>query len=55
LTDKGTTTAVLGIGDAVEIVKAGETAGGFLVREITSSSVEVIHVATSTAQRLTLR
>ena len=58
LTDKGvagTTTAVLAVGDAVEMLKAGETAGGFMVREITSTSIEVVHVATSSVTWLTLR
>ena len=55
LTDNGKVTAVLGIGDTVEMLKAGESAGGFTVREITSSSIEVVHVASSVAQRLTLR
>jgi Tfp pilus assembly protein PilP len=55
LTDNGKITAVLGVGDGVEMLKAGETAGGFLVREITSTSIEVVHVATSAATRLTLR
>ena len=55
LTDNGKITAVLGVGDGVEMLKAGETAGGFLVREITSTSIEVVHVATSVATRLTLR
>jgi hypothetical protein len=55
LTDNGKVTAVLGVGDSVEVLKAGETAGGFLVREITSSSIELVHVATSVATRLTLR
>lgn len=55
LTDNGKTTAVLGVGDTVEMLKAGESAGGFLVREITSTSIEVVHVATSVATRLTLR
>ena len=55
LTDNGKITAVIGVGDAVEMLKAGETAGGFLVREITSTSIEVVHVATSVATRLTLR
>ena len=55
LTDNGQITAVLGIGDSIEMLKAGESAGGFTVREITSSSIEVVHVATSTVQRLTLR
>ena len=55
LTDNGKVTAVLGIGDAVEMLEAGEAAGGFLVREITASSIEVVHVATSVATRLTLR
>jgi hypothetical protein len=55
LTDNGKITAVIGVGDVVEILKAGETAGGFLVREITSTSIEVVHVATSDTTRLTLR
>jgi hypothetical protein len=55
LTDNGKITAVLGMGDGVEMLKAGETAGGFLVREITATSIEVVHVATSVATRLTLR
>jgi len=55
LTDNGKLTAVLGVGDTVEMLKAGETAGGFLVREITATSIEVVHVATSVATRLTLR
>lgn len=55
LTDSGKITAVLGVGDSVEMLKAGDTAGGFLVREITATSIEVVHVATSTATRLMLR
>jgi hypothetical protein len=55
LTDNGKIAAVIGVGDAVEILKAGETAGGFLVREITATSIEVVHVATSVTTRLTLR
>ena len=55
LTDNGKITAVIGVGDAVEILKAGESTGGFLVREITSTSIEVVHVATSVATKLTLR
>jgi hypothetical protein len=55
LTDNGKITAVLGVGDAVEMLQTGETAGGFLVRAITSTSIEVVHVATSVATRLTLR
>jgi len=55
LTDNGKITAVIGVGDAVEILKAGETTGGFLVREITATSIEVVHVATSVTTRLTLR
>jgi hypothetical protein len=54
LTDKDKITAVIGVGDTVEVVKAGETAGGFLVREITATSIEVVHVATSVSTRLTL-
>jgi len=55
LTDNGKITAVIGVGDSVEMLKAGDTAGGFLVREITATSIEVVHVATSVATRLTLR
>ena len=55
LTDNGKITAVIGVGDAVEILKAGESAGGFLVREITSTSIEVVHVATAVTTRVTLR
>lgn len=55
LTDNGTITAVLGLGETVEMLRAGETAGGFLVREITAASIEVVHVATSVVTRLTLR
>ena len=55
LTDNGKITAVLGIGDSVEMLKAGETVGGFLVRDLTSTSIEVVHVPTSVATRLTLR
>jgi hypothetical protein len=55
LTDKGHITAVLGVGDSVEMLKTGETAGGFTVREITATSIEVVHVATSVVTRLTLR
>jgi hypothetical protein len=46
---------VIGVGDSVEMLKAGDTAGGFLVRDITATSIEVVHVATSVATRLTLR
>lgn len=55
LTDNGKITAVIGVGDSVEMLKAGDSAGGFLVREITSTSIEVVHVATSVTTRLTLR
>ena len=55
LTDNGKITAVIGVGDSIEMLKAGDTAGGFLVREITATSIEVVHVATSVATRLTLR
>ena len=55
LTDNGKFTAVIGVGDSVEMLKAGDTAGGFLVRDITATSIEVVHVATSVATRLTLR
>lgn len=55
LTDHGKITAVLGIGEAVEMLNAGETAGGFLVRDITAASIEVVHVATAVVTRLTLR
>lgn len=55
LTDKGAVTAALGIGDGVEMVKAGETHGGFLIRDISASSIEVVHIASSEVMRLTLR
>jgi len=48
-------TAVLGIGDGIEMLKKGSEANGFLVRDVTSSSVELIHVATTTVTRLSLR
>ncbi len=55
LTDNGKMTAVLGVGETVEILKAGESAGGFLVREITATSIEVVHIATSVVTRLPMR
>lgn len=48
-------TAVLGIGDGVEMLKKGGEINGFLVRDVTPSSVELIHVATTTVTRLSLR
>ncbi len=58
LTDGGdpeARTSVLGMDEGIEILKAGETIGGFLVREITVTSVEIEHVATSTVTRLSIR
>lgn len=55
LTEKDAITAVLAVGDAVEMLKAGETTGGFLIREVTSTAIEVVHVATSVTTRLALR
>lgn len=55
LTEKDGVTAVLAVGDAVEMLKAGQTVGGFLIREVTSTAIEVVHVATSAAARLALR
>lgn len=55
LTDKDKITAVLGVGDSVEMFQVGQTTGEFLIREITATSVEIVHVATSVATRLTLR
>jgi hypothetical protein len=58
LTDGGVTparSAVFGVGDAVEILKAGGTFGGFLVREVTPTGVELVHVATNTVTRLSIR
>lgn len=48
-------TAVLAIGDAVEILKAGDTIAGFQVTAITATTVELVHVATSAVTRLSLR
>ncbi len=58
LTGKGeasTLSAVLALGDTVEILTTGATVGGFEVREITATSVELVHVASSSTTRLTLR
>lgn len=55
LTEKEAITAVLAVGDAVEILKAGETVGGFLIREVTSTAIELVHVATAATTRLALR
>ena len=55
LTEKDAITAVLAVGDAVEMLKAGQTVGGFLIREVTSSAIEVVHVASSATTRLSLR
>ena len=58
LADRGDSvarTAVLAIGDSIEILKAGDAIGEFVVREITGASVDIEHVATSTTTRLTLR
>jgi hypothetical protein len=48
-------TAVFGIGDGIAMLRKGETTGGFLVRDVTSSSVELMHVATSTVRTLSIR
>lgn len=48
-------TAVLGVGDDIEMVKSGTAVGGFQVSDITSTSVELIHVATNTVTRLSIR
>jgi hypothetical protein len=58
LTARGSETALsaaLGIGDGVEIALAGETHAGFLVRAITETAVELVHVATATTTRLSIR
>lgn len=58
LTDAGgtaATTAVLAVGDAVEMLKVGETAGGFTIRAIATGSIEIMHAATSRLTRLSLR
>lgn len=58
LTDGGETpvfTAVLGVGDAVEILKKGDATGGFQISDVTSTSVELVHVATATVTRLSIR
>lgn len=58
LTDGGETpvfTGVLGVGDGIEIVKKGATLGGFQISDITSTSLELIHVATNTVTRLSIR
>ena len=58
LTDGGETpvfTAVLGLGDAVEVLKKGDATGGFQIRDVTSTSVELVHVATNTVTRLSIR
>lgn len=48
-------TAVLAVGDAVEILKAGDTVAGFHVTAITATTVDLVHVATSAVTRLSLR
>jgi len=58
LTGKGeasTLSAVLALGDAVEILTAGAIVGGFQIREVTATSVELVHVASSSTTRLALR
>ncbi len=58
LTGKGeasTLSAVLALGDTVEILTAGAIVGGFHVREITATSVELVHVASSSITRLAIR
>lgn len=58
LTDAGETpvfTGVLGAGDGITMVKRGAILGGFRIGDITSTSVELIHVATHTVTRLSIR
>lgn len=58
LTDGGETpvfTGVLGVGDGIEMVRKDATLGGFRIGDITSTSVELIHVATNTVTRLSIR
>jgi hypothetical protein len=55
LTDKDAITAVVAVGDAVEMLKAGETVDGFLIRDVTSTAIEIVHVATAAVTRLALR
>ena len=58
LTEGGDTpvfTAVLGEGDGIALVKKGGEAGGFTVRDVTSTSVELVHVATNAVTRLSIR
>lgn len=58
LTDNGDSpgrSAVFGVGDAVEILKSGASFGGFLVRDVTATTVELVHVATNTVTRLSIR
>jgi hypothetical protein len=58
LTDRGETaalSAVLAFDDAVEILTVGATVGGFLIRGVTSRSVELVHVATSAVTTLLIR
>lgn len=57
LTEGGDTpvfTAVIGVGDGIAILKKGGEAGGFVIREVTSTSVELVHVATTTVTRLSI-
>ena len=53
--EASTLSAVLALGDAVEILTTGAIVGGFQVREITATSVELVHVASSATTRLALR
>jgi len=53
--DSAALTAVIAVGDAVDMVKVGGALGGFLVRDVTTTSIEVVHIATSATMRLTLR
>lgn len=48
-------TAVLAAGDSVEMLKAGDTIGGFQVTDVTATSVELRHIATSAVTRLSIR
>jgi hypothetical protein len=50
-----THTAVLGVGDSIEMLTVGGTHNGFLVTGVTATSVELVHAATNTATRLSIR
>ena len=58
LTEGGDTpvfTAVLGVDDGIAMLKKGGETGGFVIRDVTSTSVELVHVATTTVTRLSIR